>query len=348
MAMNRGTSGWPESSSSVQNHKGWLGLWDTNAPNKEKIHAWRMMKNGLAVGTELHRRRIKPDIFCPACGREETIFHRFWGCPHLVQFWKLLRSENGIPVTIPPAQTDSQSEVARWMLSWFGDAHEEERAMLVQALYGLWLARNEAREGKRIAAPQVIVSSVLAYVQEWNVVHGTKMKISKTEVKQRWQPPEEGWLKVNSDGAVGKHGNKSGAGAVVRDHAGAFRAATCHVFQEVYDPEVAEIRACKRAIQLATEIGANKLHLEMDSSAVVKMLLDPAKDLSASGHCVQEIKTMLQEFEEVKVSWVRRSANGAADKLAKIGLSEELSKVWFLVPPDCILELILDDIPSYA
>lgn len=40
--------------------------------------------------------------------------------------------------------------------------------------------------------------------------------------------------------------------------------------------------------------------------------------------------------------------NGAADKLAKFGLSEDLCKVWFSVPPDCILEFVSDGIPSYV
>ena len=86
MAVNRLRSGRPESSSSVNKHKGFLGLWDTSAPTKAKIHMWRVIRNGLAVGSELHRRRIKPGVFCIVCGREETIMHRFWSCQHLVQF----------------------------------------------------------------------------------------------------------------------------------------------------------------------------------------------------------------------------------------------------------------------
>ena len=86
MTLNKLKTGRPESTSSVNRHQGYLGLWDTSAPNKAKIHMWRVIRNGLAVGAGQLRRRIKPGVLCAMCGREETIMHRFWSCQHSVQF----------------------------------------------------------------------------------------------------------------------------------------------------------------------------------------------------------------------------------------------------------------------
>ena len=119
---------------------------------------------------------------------------------------------------------------------------------MVQATYGLWLARNETRQGKKISEPHAIINSVLMYVNEWKAFHGGKEKLQKPEIKERWVPPEEGWVKANFDGAVYKQGAMCGVGAVLRDHSGAFRAVTCHLFDGIADPEVAEIYACKRAL----------------------------------------------------------------------------------------------------
>lgn len=60
------------SSSSAADHKSFLELWAADVPNKMKIHTWRIISNGLAVGIKLHKRRIKPGVFCIACGREES------------------------------------------------------------------------------------------------------------------------------------------------------------------------------------------------------------------------------------------------------------------------------------
>ena len=54
---------------------------------------------------------------------------------------------------------------------------------------------------------------------------------------------------------------------------------------------------------------------------------------------------MLRDY---RVEWIRRSANVAAHKLAKVGVGGSLCKVCIEVTPDFILDVISDDIPSYG
>jgi ribonuclease HI len=347
MSLERMKTGQPESSSSVNKHRGFMALWDTCAPPKAKIHMWRLIKNGLAVGYELHRRRIKPGVFCVACGREETIYHRFWACQHSVRFWQLLHSEKGVSVAIPPSMIGSQSALARWLLDWFAGASDSEREAMIQATYGLWLARNEARDGRRIAPPHEIMHSVDTYMQEWRAVHAVVPRMTATRELQRWEPPDAGWIKVNSDGAVSKHGDKGGGGAVLRDQNGAFRAAVCHHFPNIVDPEAAEILACRRGLEVAASLNVSRVHVELDSQGVVQMLKQPTRNLSAVGPWVHEVKVLLALFDDFKISWVRRSANVAAHKLAKVGVGDEICNVWLGVPPDFVLDVISDDIPTF-
>uniref|UniRef100_A0A8I7BI56 RNase H type-1 domain-containing protein n=1 Tax=Hordeum vulgare subsp. vulgare TaxID=112509 RepID=A0A8I7BI56_HORVV len=125
---------------------------------------------------------------------------------------------------------------------------------------------------------------------------------------QKWKPPDEGWVKVNSDGAVSRRGEGGcGGGDVLRDHHGAFLAASCHHFPTFTDPISAEIHACRRALQVATEINATRVHIELDAKEVVDMLNNPAKNLSVLGPWIQEIKTSMGVFDDAKISWVRRS-----------------------------------------
>jgi hypothetical protein len=51
-------------------------------PGKIKVHMWRLIENGLAVGTELKHQKIKDGVTCLACGRSENLVHHFWSCPH--------------------------------------------------------------------------------------------------------------------------------------------------------------------------------------------------------------------------------------------------------------------------
>ena len=66
-------------------------------------------------------------------------------------------------MAIPPSSIDSQSGLARWLLGWLAEAFDDEKAPMIQAAYGLWLARNEARDIKKIAPPHEIIETVVTY-----------------------------------------------------------------------------------------------------------------------------------------------------------------------------------------
>lgn len=309
---------------------------------------WRLLRNGLAVGAELHRRRINAGVFCVVCGREETIYHRFWSCPHSAMFWKFLCSELGASVAILPDCFGSQSALSKWLLSWFAEASDDARATMVQGVYALWLARNETREGKRIEEAHVVAKSVSHYMQEWQTVQGSSTRSTKQQQVQKWSAPEHGWLKANVDGATSKSGDDAGGGVVFRDHHGAFRRSACYFFPSISNPETAELLACRRAAHEAVELGVQKVQLELDCKSVVAMLNGSGKNLSAAGPVVEEIKELLRSREASKVTWVSRTANTAAHRLAREGVCNKSCRVWTSSPPDCILRVISEEIPDFA
>ena len=135
---------------------------------------------------------------------------------------------------------------------------------------------------------------------------------------------------------------------MLRDHNGAFLAGACHFFPHVDDVEAAEIKACKRALLVAMGINVQRVHLELDSQALVHTIKSPERNLAANGPWVEEIKMMLRTFQDFRVSWVRRSANVAVHNLAKVGLRDQLCKIWLGSPPDCVLEVIADEIPDFV
>lgn len=38
-------------------------------------------------------------------------------------------------------------------MGWFAEAHDDDWAAMEQSVYGLWIARNEARDERRVANP---------------------------------------------------------------------------------------------------------------------------------------------------------------------------------------------------
>lgn len=107
---------------------------------------------------------------------------------------------------------------------------------------------------------------------------------------ERWKQPEQGWIKVNADGATSKRQDKGGGGVILRDHEGAYRGGATLFFPGITDPEVSQVLAARRAVQLASELGVQKIQLELDSKGVVSMLNDRNKNLSVTGPYIEEIK----------------------------------------------------------
>lgn len=137
-----------------------------------------------------------------------------------------------------------------------------------------------------------------------------------------------------------------GGWLILRDQEGAYRGGVATFLPRATDPEVAEVLAAGWGLKLATELGVQKIQLELDSKGVVSMLNDRSKNLSALGPYIEEIKEMLRYKQEYKVIWTRRTANLAAHVLGKEGVSNDLEIVWPDMPPECILHIIANEIPD--
>jgi ribonuclease HI len=328
MQQKRILAGGVGSSSSVDAHKGWLTLWNVDVPGKVKVHVWRLMKNGLALGAELQRRRIKGGVTCRACGREETALHRFWRCSHAQQIWDYISSHAEADISSPPPDVCCQRDLLIWFLGWLCSVKESVAEITLMTLYQLWLARNEARDSM-IEDPLQIAKRSIQLLEEWRNIHEPKV-LQAPKPKERWLPLEVGWTKINAYGAMRPSSEKGGGGVAIRDHDGRFLAGACHFFPSLQDPEDAELRACSRAMGLAKMLKLQQIVLETDNLAVASKLNMEAKDRSSHGPLAEEIKRELRGFDNHVVKWVRRTANGAAHILAKEGCGLEISKTWFL------------------
>ena len=140
--------------------------------------------------------------------------------------------------------------------------------------------------------------------------------------------------------------DKGGGGAILRDHHGGFLAAAGFFFPHCADPKGAEFRACLGLLWLARDQQVQRILVEQDCQAAVKMINSSEKIMAAVGPWVQEIIFLLGEFMDFRVVWTRRSANEAAHKLARVSVGDERSHVWVGVPPEFLLDVVANDIPN--
>ena len=105
---------------------------------------------------------------------------------------------------------------------------------------------------------------VAALMEEWKKVRGQTETSTPPTQRASWEPPEAGWLKANVDGAMSRSRQGGGGGVVFRDDEGAFRGADAVFHPDITSAEVAELLACRRAIELALQRDVPKLNVETD------------------------------------------------------------------------------------
>lgn len=110
-------------------------------------------------------------------------------------------------------------------------------------------------------------------IDEWNVALQKKAKTPVQVRPESWKPPEQGWMLANVDCVVSTRGKTGGGGGVVlRDHDGAFQGVAAHFFPKSTKLKSIELMVCRMALQFASDLGVQKLHVELDCREKVCML----------------------------------------------------------------------------
>jgi hypothetical protein len=128
----------------------------------------------------------------------------------------------------------------------------------------------------------------------------------------KWQKPEDGWVKINTDAAFDTTTCTGSGGVVIRDHEGAVLAGEARWFDHVSNAFTAEALAAKEGLELAMENGYNRVILEVDCSNLKMMLgADNGMRSTIGGLCF-DITELGRNFIDFKVAWVCREANSVA------------------------------------
>ncbi|OEL13207.1 hypothetical protein BAE44_0025775 [Dichanthelium oligosanthes] len=133
----------------------------------------------------------------------------------------------------------------------------------------------------------------------------------------RWTPPPRGWSKVNFDGSVYNDGSgRASIGGVIRDSAGrvvlAFAEPTEHS-----TVGIVEALALIRGLQLAEELGLDRVVAEGDDLVLVQLLRGEETQTRIPAVMQEEIVGLLLCFPGRDVRHVYREGNQVAHTLCR-------------------------------
>ncbi|KAL0411081.1 UNVERIFIED_CONTAM: putative ribonuclease H protein [Sesamum latifolium] len=129
-----------------------------------------------------------------------------------------------------------------------------------------------------------------------------------------WRKPQEGWYKLNTDGASKGNPGIFDAGGILRDHLGR----VIFAFQEPLGNTTntqAELRAFHRGLKIYTDMGFHNIWIETDATASIKLISTLRQGAWNLQTTLQNIRKLLSQME-YKISHVFREENQATDFLA--------------------------------
>ncbi|MBA0684863.1 hypothetical protein Goari_026414, partial [Gossypium aridum] len=157
----------------------------------------------------------------------------------------------------------------------------------------------------------------------------------------QWHPPEKGWLKINTDRACGGSCQRSSVGGACRGSTGDwyFGFATTLGAFSVFQTEA---RALYEGLRLSWERGYRSVELASDNGVLMESI---TAGCAADSNLVEQrlLSQLLRRNWSVRLHHVRRTANRAADHMAKLAGAVEQMRV-FVQPPGSILNILAQDI----
>ena len=318
-------------------------LWRTVVPERVKLFMWLAMNQVLMTNVERHQRHLCDSNICPVCkSGQETILHILRECPAMAGIWQRI-------VLMRQRRSFFSNTLLEWLYENLGDCREVEGSrwstIYAMTIWWAWKWRcgdifdmnKKCRDKVRFV--KELEREVTKSHQKLTVTKSGGVRIDRLIA---WVPPQEGWLKLNTDG--GSHGNPgvATAGGVIRDVNGIWGGGFA-VNIGICTAPLAELWGVYYGLFLAWERRARRVELEVDSQIVVGFLTTGISDSHPLSFLVRLCYGFLSKDWIVRVSHVYREANRLVDGLANYAFTLPLGFHLFGSAPDCVTPILLED-----
>lgn len=168
-----------------------------------------------------------------------------------------------------------------------------------------------------------------AEIEEAMEKEGRKRKVMDNSFS-KWEKPQEGQLKVNTNGAWNYTTKEAGIGYIIRNSEGItlLAAAAYHESPSILYSELLAIKSAMNYIHSSMSTYAHTIHIESDSLEAIQAII------GKNAHTPVETHRLLQEIQLMKsmriycFSHIRREGNEPANWLAGHAKLFRLQNVW--------------------
>ncbi|KAA8546322.1 hypothetical protein F0562_002940 [Nyssa sinensis] len=138
----------------------------------------------------------------------------------------------------------------------------------------------------------------------------------------KWQFPEQGFIKINTDRAALGNPGRAGFGGLIRESSSNWIKGY-YGFIGHSTSLMAELRGIREGMKLAATIGFDKVIVESDCDVAIKLLSYPNTKVNHFKEIIEDCEEYEGTFQVCMFNHVFREANACADFLASVGVNQE-------------------------
>ncbi|XP_074341804.1 uncharacterized protein LOC141679194 [Apium graveolens] len=208
-----------------------------------------------------------------------------------------------------------------WMARFLSDQTVQNKVKCVTVCWAIWRARNDLVWSNKRWSSLKIVAKAWEYLSQWTVAQERFYNIpSQPSVPGDgaifWARPQPNEVKITVDAAIFEEQGTSGLGVMARNHEGHLLVARTRVFNEVLQPTLAEALAIKEALSWTKEWTGDAIVIESDCLVVLQLIRSATPMRSRLGKVIDDCRRLVCEHNNVKLYFIKRSANMSAHELA--------------------------------
>ncbi|XP_062116553.1 uncharacterized protein LOC133830553 [Humulus lupulus] len=292
----------------------WRGIWKVKVPPKVKDLIWRSASGCLPTNASLHLKHVGADSICPLCKSErETVLHALVSCRIVWPCWDKL----GLRLRAPGLVS-----FVSWLRASLDASTDEDRSKIFMLCWSVWRRRNDWVWNNRKGSTYGVLLLADSTLQAWVSAQDREVAplpnyLSPADGAVVWRKPKRGDLKVNVDAANFLGAETYGFAGVARDHNGTLIEAFSVYRNGAINPELGEAMGVREALSWIKRRRWTNVVVETHSLMVIQALRSNIVMTSYFWSIIDDCKLLLKDLILVSIYFVKRSANEAADALAK-------------------------------
>ena len=186
---------------------------------------------------------------------------------------------------------------------------QDMELFLVQA-WIIWNQRNKLLHGGKFQDPNMLCRRAVEYLEEYlNYQGNLRVDGVVHSVGDVWKPPPNSVFKLNFDATVFVEAKRTGFGAIIWNDKGEVMAVMSAGGPPVSISEEAELLACRKAVEFATNAGFSELVIEGDNSNIMRASSSSLADWSLLGNVVDDVRHLVFGMHWINFSCIRRGGN---------------------------------------